>query len=616
MKNGWWRFHTTGVLRRNLVAAFEDPGADSPSLKFYRESVRVRALLGLLLALCAFLAPGFDQAESLVVGGAVLGYVVFATIVDVLLAGRSVTIAVAINVVVGMGGVFAVSVIVPAALVPALFTYVLGLVFFTVVGGSALGVPTALLVMVCAVLGQWAAPASERVSAFVIATYLPYLLAIVFVIDGLTRKRRHTTRQFERLYEALRDLSPEPDFGSTLESVARSLGDAVGASQTTLLLYRGGDDLVVATPMPNDGLEADDLATLQHSVMTGDRDLAPLADAAETGEVVVIPDITDDPRYPEWVARWSPLLREGGHRSLLAVPLRVADETIGLLVPCFPWRGALEGDELALLEGYAEQIALVVVRARAYDQERRAAKNLEETDRLRSEFLAMVAHELRTPLTASKGFVNTVLTYWDRLSTAERKDLLGRAERNQDELARLIDQLLDFTQLDAGRVTLRAEVGTIDDSVERAVADLEDALSGHTVVVDLEARQPVEADVEAIRRVTVNLLTNAAKFSPHGSTITVSTRDEDSSVVVRVADEGIGIGSEDLERVFEPYFQVERSERSRMGTGIGLAIARRFVEMHNGQIWLEERPGGGTVAAFALPASSAADLGLASPAGV
>lgn len=589
---------------RNLAVTFGDPGPESPSLAFYRQSVRLRALIGLVLAAVSLIAPGLEPRENLIVGGAVLAYVVFATIVDLLLARRSVTVAVAINIVVGMAAVFAVSVAVPAALYPALFTYILALVFFTVVGGAALGVPVAVLATVCGLIGQWAAPTEDQASTFVLATYLPFMLAIVFVIDGLTRKRRRTTRKFERLYDALRELSPDPDFDSTLESVTRALGEAVGASETQLLLV-DEDRLVLATRV-----DQDELVGRRHSFPIDSSLAEPLRDVFRYGKPIVVPDVEDvpdaDATFPEWSDRWLPLLREGGHRSLLFVPLRVTDETIGLLVTCFPWKGALDDEELSLLRSYADQVAIVIVRAEAYDRERRAARRLEEIDRLRSEFLAMVAHELRTPLTASKGFIGTVLTYWDRLSEAERRELLEKADRNQDELSRLTDQLLDFTRLEAGAVTPHVAIGKVDASVDDAVTGLAETLSAHTVVTDLRATRLVDADFEALRRVTANLLSNAAKFSPQGTTVTVGTRDEGDNVVVSVVDEGPGIPEVERERVFEPYYQVERSRHSRMGTGIGLAIARQFVEMHNGRITLDDAPGGGTCASFSIPASASA----------
>jgi len=330
-----------------------------------------------------------------------------------------------------------------------------------------------------------------------------------------------------------------------------------------------------------------------------------VSEVLNDGRPVVVADVENaaNDAFPEWSSRWLPLLQAGGHRSLLFVPLRVTDDTIGILVTCFPWRGALDGEELSLLESYAEQVAIVIVRAEAYDRERRAARRLEEIDHLRSEFLAMVAHELRTPLTASKGFIGTVLTYWDRLSDTERRELLERADRNQDELARLTDQLLDFSRLEAGVVTPRVAVGTVDASVEGAVADLDEALATHQVSVDLQATRHVEADFDALRRVTTNLVSNAAKFSPPGTTVTVGTRDEGTGIVVSVVDEGPGIPLVERERVFEPYYQVERSQQSRMGTGIGLAIARQFVEMHSGHITLDDAPGGGTLASFSIPAS-------------
>ena len=220
--------------------------------------------------------------------------------------------------------------------------------------------------------------------------------------------------------------------------------------------------------------------------------------------------------------------------------------------------------------------------------------------------MALVAHELRTPLTASKGFVGSVLHYWDRLSDPERRELLERAARNQDELARLIDQLLEFTRLEAGRARVEPVAGLLGPCVEEVVEGLAPVLEDHDVHLDLSARHMVVADFDAIARVLGNLLTNAAKFSPGGSAIEIATADGDHEVIVAVSDEGMGIAPEDRERVFEPYYQAPGSELSRKGTGIGLSIARRLVEIHGGRIWVESRPKLGSRIVFTLPSAERA----------
>ncbi|MGH9033043.1 MAG: sensor histidine kinase, partial [Acidimicrobiia bacterium] len=238
----------------------------------------------------------------------------------------------------------------------------------------------------------------------------------------------------------------------------------------------------------------------------------------------------------------------------------------------------------------------------AYEQQRRAAAELAEADRLKGEFLSMVSHELRTPLTAVKGFVDTVLLHWDRFPEARRRDLLERAAGNADDLSRLVDQLVDFARIDANQVNIDPRPLVVRSAVDEVVRDVAPLLSDHRIEVDAPATLVMLADTDAFAHVLVNLLTNAAKFSASGTLIRVAGRAERSSVVVSVTDHGVGIAREDQARIFERFYQSDRAETARLGTGIGLAIARRFSEVQGGRIWVESEPGRGSTFSFILPA--------------
>jgi signal transduction histidine kinase len=254
----------------------------------------------------------------------------------------------------------------------------------------------------------------------------------------------------------------------------------------------------------------------------------------------------------------------------------------------------------------------------AYEQERQAAKSLAEADRLKGDFLGMVSHELRTPLTAVKGFVDTVLLHWDRFPEERRRDLLERASGNADDLSRLVDQLVDFARIDANQVDVDPRPLVVRSAVEEVVADLAPVLEEHPVEVDAPESVVMLADTDAFTHVLVNLLTNAAKFSPAGSPITVAGRAERGMVVVSVVDRGVGIAPEDQEQIFERFYQSDgNGNGSRLGTGIGLAIARRFTEVQGGRIWVESEPGNGSTFSFTLPAApKAAPRELVGTAGV
>jgi signal transduction histidine kinase len=243
--------------------------------------------------------------------------------------------------------------------------------------------------------------------------------------------------------------------------------------------------------------------------------------------------------------------------------------------------------------------------ARASARERAAAEKLAETDHEKSEFLALVSHELRTPLTAVKGFVDTVLVHWDGLPDERRRELLTRASTNADELGRLVGQLMEFARSEARPIELAPVELSVRGAVDTALHDLAPVVAEHVVDVDVPHDLAVEADTDAFNHVLVNLLTNAVKFSPSGSRVVVRGDREGSDVVVSVSDEGVGIPSDEQERIFDRYYQSSAGDGGR-GTGIGLTIAQRFTELHGGRIWVESEPGHGSTFSFTLPAAARA----------
>jgi signal transduction histidine kinase len=242
---------------------------------------------------------------------------------------------------------------------------------------------------------------------------------------------------------------------------------------------------------------------------------------------------------------------------------------------------------------------------RASEHERAAAKKLAETDKEKSEFLALVSHELRTPLTAVKGFVDTVLLHWERLPDERRRELLTRASSNADELGRLVSQLMEFVRSDTGPIDIvPVELG-VRDAVDGALRSLAPVVADHATEVDVPDGLTVDADADAFNHVLVNLLTNAVKFSPAGSRVLVRGRPHGQEVVVSVSDEGVGIALEDQDRIFDRFYQSSNGDRGR-GTGIGLTIAQRFTELHGGRIWVESEPGRGTTFSFTMPVATGA----------
>jgi PAS domain S-box-containing protein len=235
----------------------------------------------------------------------------------------------------------------------------------------------------------------------------------------------------------------------------------------------------------------------------------------------------------------------------------------------------------------------------AYERERAAAEGLRAADQLKDEFLSTVSHELRTPLTAIIGFAQLLRRGID---PAHTPDLVERIQRNADEMRGMVERVLDFSRLQAGEVDLRLTEVALDELVRTTVGDLAGATLDRPVKDSAGSGARVVADPEATAHVLANLVLNAAKFSPAGSVIEVTTTVAGGEAVVMVVDQGPGVPAELRERVFDRFFQGADQPPGKRGTGVGLAIVRRYVELQGGRAWCEETdPGPGATFCFTLP---------------
>jgi two-component system KDP operon response regulator KdpE len=230
-------------------------------------------------------------------------------------------------------------------------------------------------------------------------------------------------------------------------------------------------------------------------------------------------------------------------------------------------------------------------------------RRVREVERLKSDFVALVSHELRTPLTAIQGCVQTLLGGGEA-GPARTHEFLQIIGEQSERLQELIDNLLSLSHVEAGVLRLRRELVQPQHVIQSVLRQLRDRLSGLRVQTDLASTLPlVSADSRRIEQVLFNLLDNARKFAPEGSTITVRAEQADGTVVISVIDQGPGIPAAERERVFERFYQLEQpTTRNVGGSGLGLAICKAIVEAHGGWIDVTAAPGGGASFAFSLPA--------------
>ncbi|MCX5478245.1 sensor histidine kinase KdpD [Kaistia geumhonensis] len=250
----------------------------------------------------------------------------------------------------------------------------------------------------------------------------------------------------------------------------------------------------------------------------------------------------------------------------------------------------LTPDQRRLLDALAGQAALAIERVfLAADVER--ARRDAEADRLRQALLSSISHDLRTPLAAILGAVGTLRGYGADLDPATRDELLATTEAEAERLNRFINNLLDMTRLEAGAIR-PATIPTDPDEIVGSLAERVAAVvSRHRFVVDVAPNLPMVAvDPVLIEQALFNLVDNAAKYAPAGTTITLAARREGDTVAIAVLDEGPGLGAEELERVFDKFYRVEKGDSVRAGTGLGLSISRGFVEAMGGSLTAARRP--------------------------
>ncbi|MGH8982371.1 MAG: ATP-binding protein [Acidimicrobiia bacterium] len=580
---------TIGRLRRVRVPASE---------RIPRAAPRVRLAVAVAVAAAVPFASGLTGEQQLVLSALVVGYAVVSTVLDAVGRRRPGIPVRGPTAAAGLAAVFGATLLLPGLQGAALVIYALAITAYTCIGGRDLGLALTAAAIPAALVAAFLSPSEDRLTGWTLVLFIALLPVLVVAADVLTRGRRRTAARLAQLHDALRAVTVTPDLQTTLDSVTDSASTAVEAV-TAAIFLRQGRALVTASARGVPDVWGDERAL---------GDASPLTRAATHVERVVVADIANDGRFPEWRLTRGAVKRAAGVVGLVAVPIRLGGDVIGVLSAGFARDDGPGREEVALLATYAEQAALVIVRAQAYERERQAAEELADADRRKAEFLGIVSHELRTPLTAVKGFVDTVLVHWDRIPDDRRRDLLARASGNADDLNRLIGQLLDFARMDADRVKLDPQRLATRAAVDEVVSALAPTLAAHRVDIDVPASLALTADENALRQVLAKLLTNAAKFSPAGSCIRVSARVADDEVVISVADEGPGVAPEDRDKVFERFYQAPSIDFAHRGTGIGLTIAKHFTELHGGRIWIERDTTSGATFSFTLPAAPTAAL--------
>lgn len=291
----------------------------------------------------------------------------------------------------------------------------------------------------------------------------------------------------------------------------------------------------------------------------------------------------------EFTDRLTRCLEHGEHLSMEGEILDRAGNTRWI---------AIEGDIVTTETVTGQRRAAGIVQDLTERHE--AMEGLLLADRLKDEFLSTVSHELRTPLTVIVGFADHLRSFADE-TTAVYFDAMFR---NATEMEMMVNQLLDMSRVQSGKIRFQPEPCVLRELIDEARSYTTTVLAGHRILNETSATA-VWADPLAFRRILTNLLSNAAKFSEPGTTITITDDVDSDWVTISIIDEGIGIGPLDAETIFEPFVQARHGRPFDVrGTGVGLAIVGRYVELHGGRVWVQSELGKGSRFCFTIPVAT------------
>jgi signal transduction histidine kinase/DNA-directed RNA polymerase specialized sigma24 family protein len=284
-----------------------------------------------------------------------------------------------------------------------------------------------------------------------------------------------------------------------------------------------------------------------------------------------------------------------------AVPIAVSDGVAAVLVVGTEVAPGPTAQDVEVFRMLSSQATLALENVRRFDEQRQVIERLADLDRMKNDFLSTVSHELRTPLTVITGMGRTLEHQWDTIDDEIRADFLTRLNANAATLDHVIAQLLDFSKLEAGQ--LRPDTREVD--LSRLLPEITDRLStllsGHHLELDVAPGLCTHADPGLIERIVENLLSNASKYTPAGSHVSVSAHDAGSHVIVAVSDDGPGIPESEVARIGERFFRGgDVHTRSTRGTGLGLAVVSEILQLHGSRLDVESRVGQGSKFSFRL----------------
>jgi len=314
----------------------------------------------------------------------------------------------------------------------------------------------------------------------------------------------------------------------------------------------------------------------------------------------------DDTETPEAPPGATAIARAAGYRALSLVPLLREGSAIGAL--SLTWQTPMPGlndKQRALLRTFADQAVIALENVRLFHALEDKSAQVEAVSRHKSEFLANMSHELRTPLNAILGFSEVLEERYFGELNEKQEEYVKDIRSSGTHLLSLINDILDLSKVEAGKMELELSEFDLPSALHNVVTLVKERAQRHSIALKLDVVPglgAIRADERKLKQIMLNLLSNAVKFTPDGGSVAVVAKPNGPAIEISVSDTGPGIATEDQPAVFEEFKQVgPHSVRKAEGTGLGLPLAKRFVELHGGEIRLESALGAGSTFSFTLP---------------
>jgi two-component system sensor histidine kinase KdpD len=403
-------------------------------------------------------------------------------------------------------------------------------------------------------------------------------LLVSLVTGTLATKLRNElerTRQREKrtlaLYALSREIVAETDLQQVLRKTVKTVADSMDGKTIVLLHDRETDVLYEGAAEPPD------------SALPDEKELAVAHWVLEHGQPA---------------GRGTETVREVG---ALYFPIKAEDRTMAVLaIKLNKEGGIINAEQQQLIEAYTNLAAVAIIRLQLA-KEAEQAKWLAESEKLHTALLNSISHDLRTPLATITGAATSLLTEGSSYNQETRSVLLQTIKEGGQRMNRLVTNLLDMTRLESGILKLNQEWCDIQDVVGVVLREIQEILQERRLQIDIPPDLPfVKADFALMEHVLINLLENAAKYSPPDGSITISARCSNGSLLVTVADHGSAISVPDRGRVFDKFYRAE-SSKHLSGTGLGLSICKGIIDAHGGQIWVDSSYKHGNRFTFSLP---------------